>query len=230
MKILIAEDDPGSRRLLEKYLTAKGFDVMTAADGSEALHQFVAADPDMVLLDVNMPEMDGWAVLEEIREMSRIPVIMLTVRGSTADKVKGLSAGADDYVAKPFDLKEIEARIHAISRRTGSAERKDALIRVGELTIDDEAKEVKLGDDVVSLSPKEYELLHLLASRPGRVFSTKEILENVWSERIDSGCPEDVKKYIYYLRGKLECDPEHPSCIETVRGFGYKLVGHGPDR
>lgn len=194
-----------------------------AANGAEALTRFVADEPDCVLLDVNMPQMDGWTVLEEIRSMGETPVIMLTVRDSTLDKVKGLGSGADDYVTKPFDLYEIEARIGAVMRR-GGRQRHQGPVRIGAITIDDEAKEVRVDGSLVNLSPKEYELLRLLASKPGRVFATQEIVEAVWPERADEGTSEDVKKYIYFLRGKLERDPDDPRRIQTVRGFGYKLV------
>lgn len=195
-----------------------------APDGAQALEAFVARDPDVVLLDVDMPRMDGWQVLQEIRSMSSAPVIMLTVFDTTADKVRGLTEGADDYVTKPFDLVEIEARIRAVARRTGV---KAAQIRCGPVSIDDEAKEVRLHGRLVSLSPKEYDLLKLLASRPGRVFSNAEILQAVWPERTGEGTSEDVKKYIYFLRGKIEADPENPRLIQTVRGFGYKLSPSG---
>lgn len=221
MRILLAEDDPAARRLLAKYLTAKGFEVIDASDGAQALEAFVAHDPDAVLLDVNMPRMDGWQVLQEIRSMSSTPVIMLTVYDTTADKVRGLSQGADDYVTKPFDLVEIEARLRAVTRRAGF---KSKRVRCGPILIDDEAKEVRLHGRLVNLSPKEYDLLRLLASRPGRVFSNAEILQAVWPDRADEGTSEDVKKYIYFLRGKIEADPENPRLIHTVRGFGYKLL------
>lgn len=207
--------------MLAKYLTAKGFEVIDASDGAQALEAFVAHDPDAVLLDVNMPRMDGWQVLQEIRSMSSTPVIMLTVYDTTADKVRGLSQGADDYVTKPFDLVEIEARLRAVTRRAGF---KSKRVRCGPILIDDEAKEVRLHGRLVNLSPKEYDLLRLLASRPGRVFSNAEILQAVWPDRADEGTSEDVKKYIYFLRGKIEADPENPRLIHTVRGFGYKLL------
>jgi len=152
-----------------------------------------------------------------------VPVIMLTIRNSTDDKVRGLTEGADDYVTKPFDLKEIDARIQAVLRRA-RAQTGGAVIAVGPLVVDDEAKEVRLNGRPVALSPKEYELLRLLASRPGRVFSTQEILQAVWPERVHEGSAEDVKKYIYFLRSKLGDDRDGNGLIQTVRGFGYKLV------
>ncbi|HEY8495475.1 MAG TPA: response regulator transcription factor [Limnochordales bacterium] len=222
-RILIAEDDPSALRLLTKFLTAKGYETLTAADGREAWHSFLTHEPDLVLLDVQMPHMDGWSVLREIRSMSSVPVIMLTIRNSTDDKVRGLTEGADDYVTKPFDLKEIDARIQAVLRRA-RAKTAGAVITVGPIMVDDDAKEVRLNGRPVALSPKEYELLRLLASRPGRVFSTQEILQAVWPERVHEGSAEDVKKYIYFLRSKLEDDRDGNGLIQTVRGFGYKLV------
>lgn len=221
-RILIADDDDDARRLVVKYLTVKGFHITTAADGSEACRRVFSDEPDLVLLDVNMPQQDGWSVLQEIRAAAAVPVIMLTVLDSARDKVKGLTAGADDYITKPFDLKELEARIRAVLRRS-SPERKPEVHSVGQLTIDDKAKEVRCGDAVINLSPKEYELLRLLASAPGRVFSTREILRAVWPERVDESGPEDVKKYVYYLRNKLRELPESGPVVRTVRGFGYKL-------
>jgi len=221
-RILIADDDDDARRLVVKYLTVKGFHVSTAEDGSEACRRVFSEDPDLVLLDVNMPELDGWSVLQEIRSASLVPVIMLTVLDSARDKVRGLAAGADDYITKPFDLKELEARIRAVLRRAAPQYRSE-IQTVGNLTIDDKAKEVRFNDVAISLSPKEYDLLRLLASAPGRVFSTREILRVVWPERVDESGPEDVKKYVYYLRNKLRELPAPGPIVRTVRGFGYKL-------
>ena len=221
-RILIADDDDDARRLVVKYLTAKGYFVSTAEDGSEGGRRFYTEEPDLVLLDVNMPELDGWSVLQEIRSTHGVPVIMLTVLDSANDKVKGLAAGADDYITKPFDLKELEARIQAVLRRAAPKADRE-LLSIGRLTIDDKAKEVRLDGTLLNLSPKEYELLRLLASAPGRVFSTREILRAVWPERVDESGQEDVKKYVYYLRNKLRELPRGAPLVRTVRGFGYKL-------
>lgn len=226
MKILVAEDDPGARQLLKKFLTARSFEVIDAPDGSAALYRFAAADPDLVLLDINMPGLDGWSVLRQIRSMSDVPVIMLTVRDDARDKVRGLTEGADDYVTKPFDLAEIEARIHAVMRRVGATSA-PAWRQVGALTIDDEAKEVRVNGEPVRLSPTEYRLMCVLASRPGKVFSNEDIIEAVWPDQSDVKTAEDVKQYIYLLRNKIEPHPEQPSLIQTVRGFGYKLARPG---
>jgi DNA-binding response OmpR family regulator len=219
MRILIAEDDPSSRELLRRFLESKGHEVLLAANGLEALERFGSGGADLVLLDVMMPKLDGWAVLREVRKGSSVPVIMVTVKDATEDKVRGLELGADDYVTKPFDLRELEARISAVMRRVAPG----PVIEVGELLIDDERKEVRLRGEPVELSPKEYELLRLLASRPGKVFSHREILEKIWAGS-EFASSEDVKKYIYLLRNKIEEDPEEPRLILTVRGFGYKLA------
>lgn len=212
---------------MEKYLRARGHEVVLALDGREALTQLFSQEPDVVLLDVQMPERDGWEVLREIRAVSDVPVIMVTVRDATADKVRGLEEGADDYVTKPFDLKEIEARITAVLRRSrrGPQRERDLpdLLQVGPLQIDDRTKEVRLGDEPLRLSRKEYELLRLLCTQPGKVFSSQEILASVWPERPDATA-EDVKKYVYFLRGKLEKADGSGPRLETVRGFGYRLI------
>lgn len=228
MRVLLAEDDRASALLLQKYLQAKGYEVLHAADGSQALTRVLADAPDIVLLDVEMPERDGWEVLQEVRSISDVPVIMVTVRNATADKVRGLVAGADDYVTKPFDLKEIEARIAAVLRRYGATDEVEAgaKLNVGRLVIDDRAKEVRVGRTRLSLSPKEYQLLYLLCTEPGRVFGPEEILAAVWPERSDAN-GEDVKKYVYFLRQKLlRAGPGAPK-IGTARGFGYKIEPPG---
>ncbi|BAS28764.1 response regulator transcription factor [Limnochorda pilosa] len=220
-RLLIVEDDAASRSLLQRYLTAKGHTVEVAPDGRQALERYVAFEPDLVLLDCMLPERDGWEVLQELRRLGQTPVIMVTVRDSTSDKVKGLSLGADDYVTKPFDLQEIAARIEAVLRRTGASG--EHVYRCGDIVVDDERKLVEVAGRKVELSPKEYELLTLLISRPGRVFSSEEILNRIWPGKpYTSG--EDAKKYIHFLRNKLEEDPEHPTRILTIRGFGYKLA------
>jgi DNA-binding response OmpR family regulator len=219
MRILVAEDDATSLHLLRKFLEAKGHFVIPAMNGQEALEKFSKEKPDLLLLDVMMPKLDGWAVLQKLRESgAKTPVIMVTAKDSTDDKVRGFSTGADDYITKPFDLREVEARIEAVMRRVSHS----PYIQLGKLQIDDERKEVRLGDKLIELSPKEYELLKLLASKPGKVFSHREIIEAIWQDN-PYASSEDVKKYIYLLRNKLEDDVENPKLILTVRGFGYKL-------
>ncbi len=230
MKILVVEDDARSRDLLVRYLSAKGHAVGTAEDGSSALESVVSAEPDLILLDGNLPVMDGWAVLEALRKFSPVPVIMVTVRDATRDKLAGLGLGADDYITKPFDLRELEARIDAVRRRyqagapgPAAPAARAGVLRAGEVVVDDERKEVRVRGRTVSLSPREYEILRLLATRPGKVFSSAEVLAAAWPDR-EGAAVEDVKKYVHMLRGKLEDNPARPQLILTVRGFGYRLA------
>ncbi|WP_324715386.1 response regulator transcription factor [Carboxydochorda subterranea] len=253
-RILLAEDDESSARLLEKYLTARGYRVVRAEDGRMALQRFLEVEPDLVLLDVRMPEMDGWTVLSEIRSLSNVPIIMVTVHNQTTDKVRGLTGGADDYVTKPFDLPELAARIEAVIRRhqgapqpagaaaggstaaaggagspaalqeaTPAAATEERRWQAGSLVVDDRRKEVWVRGRRLHLSRKEYEVLSLLVQEPGRVYSTEEIVQRAWPERSDATA-EDVKKYVYLLRSKIEAHPERPVIIETVRGFGYRVA------
>ena len=229
MKVLVVDDDPDILNLLTHFWQGKDRDVRTARSGREALNLLAQEEPDLVILDVVMPEMDGWEVLRRIRERSQVPVIMLTGKDTPTDTAKGLLSGADDYVVKPFDLGELEARIVAVLRRYQAAgprsreEEAPEVIEVGDLVIDDVHKEVRHKGRAIRLSPKEYDLLRLLASEPGRVFSHNEIIEKVWQNKplITSS---DVIKYIYLLREKLEENPKKPKLILTVRGFGYKLA------
>jgi len=218
-RILICEDEPDIVDILRCFLSDQGYDVSTASTGRGALERFARDNPDLVLLDILLPDIDGWEVLAEIRKTSDRPVILLTALGRVEDKVYGLSLGADDYISKPFDLDEVRARIEAVLRRkppTGEA---------SQIEIDDIHKEVHVRGRSVFLSPTEYALLGLLASEPGRVFSTEEILEKVWPKERNpyAGAP-DVQKYTSLLRKKLEEDPAHPKLILTVRGSGYRLA------
>lgn len=222
MKILVVDDDPDIAGLLKHFLEAKGRCVQTAADGPQALELFRKESPDLVILDVMLPGMDGWAVLKRIREQSQTPVLMLTAKDTPTDAAKGLLAGADDYIAKPFDLAVLEARIAAVMRRYRAPPR-SSVLKVGHMEIDDGLKQVKVHGRLIALSPKEYELLKLLASEPGRVFSHQEIIAEVWQNK-PLVTSSDVTKYIYLLREKLEENPDNPKHILTVRGFGYKLA------
>lgn len=219
MRILIADDDRDSREILKTYFEAKGHQIVLAADGMEALHRFTDEKPDLVLLDIMMPKLDGWEVLHYIRTAGHTPVLMITAKDATEDIVTALSSGADDYIVKPFKLREVEARIAAVMRRVHPP----AHWRVGALEIDDAQKRVRLREQEIALSPKEYELLKLLASQPGRVFSDEEIIHHVWPEG-SLASATDVKRYIYLLRHKIEEDPKNPKVILTVPGFGYKLA------
>jgi DNA-binding response OmpR family regulator len=218
MRILICEDERDIADILSQFLIGEGYEVVVAADGNDAIRQFVALRPDLVLVDVMLPGKDGWEVLREIRARSTCPVIVLTALGGVENEVRGLSGGADDYISKAsFNLDRVKARIEAVLRRAAAPA--PAL----ELVIDDARKEVRLDGRPISLSPKEYALLTLLASESGRVFSSEEIRGRLWSAN-SYASPEDVQKYVYLLRKKFQDDPENPRIVLTVRGFGYRLV------
>ena len=219
MKVLIVEDDPEARLILAKYLASRGYEALEAEDGTQALEAFHRSEPDALLLDLMIPSPDGWEVLQYVRGQSSIPIVVITARDATDDVVKALQMGADDYITKPFKLREVEARLEAALRR-----HRPSVLKIGPLEIDDQRKEVRLRGERVELSPKEYELLKLLASEPGRVFSDREILERVWPEG-SLASSTDVKRYIHLLRRKVEEDPKQPKLILTVKGFGYKLAG-----
>ncbi|MCK4681958.1 response regulator transcription factor [Candidatus Bipolaricaulota bacterium] len=219
MRILICEDEPDIQVILGDFLTAEGYEVCIASTAAEGLRLFAEEEPDLVLLDLMLPDRDGWEVLQEIRRLSDLPVIMLTALGRVDDKVKALSSlKADDYITKPFELDEIKARIEAVLRRY-KPQRRDYSI-----FIDDTRKTVWIREREISLSPKEYSLLKLLASKPEQVFSSEEILAQVWSQKGGYASIQDVQKYVYLLRKKIENDPAHPEILLTVRGFGYQLA------
>jgi DNA-binding response OmpR family regulator len=221
--VLLIEDDAHVRDLLHAYFEAKGHSVNTAADGVEGLKAFNAGLPELVLLDVGLPRLDGWAVLEAIRASSAIPVVLLTALDETDDVVKGLAKGADDYLTKPFDIRELDARVQAILRRLDAPEVR-ASLEVGDIHIDDRSKTVTVRDLSLSLSPKEYKLLRLLASEPGRVFSSDEIIAHLWPDS-DRAAANDVKQYIHLLRNKLYRSADVGNPIENIKGFGYRLNG-----
>jgi DNA-binding response OmpR family regulator len=222
MKMLIVEDEPDILRLLQTYFRAKQHEVITACDGVEALEKFSATMPDVVLLDILLPGLDGWSVLDAIRTQSTVPVLLITGLDSPENAVKGLGLGADDFLRKPFQIDELEARIQAIMRRTRVID-DNQVLNVGPCRIDDRTKNVAIRGKKVALSPKEFELLKLLAKDPGRVFSHQQIIDHLWpdSNRADDN---DVKQYIHLLRNKIEPNPSQPCWIQTVKGFGYKLV------
>jgi two-component system response regulator MtrA len=222
MKVLVVEDDPDIRELLTLYFVAKDYTVETAHDGQEALIQFQRVKPDLMLLDVLLPKLDGWSVLTAVRAQSRVPVILLTSLDSTDDIIKGLSLGADDYLRTPFEIRELEARIQSVIRRLEPVE-EPKNITCGPIVIDERSKTVTISGDSVLLSPKEFYLLLLLARDPGRVFTNEEIIAELWGSG-SRATGTDVKQYVYQLRSKVERDPHLPKWIQNVKGFGYKLV------
>jgi len=222
MRVLLIEDDHLIQELLRAYFEAKGHAVSAAVDGVAGLKAFNAGLPELVLLDVGLPKLDGWAVLQAIRASSSVPVVLLTALDDTEDVVRGLAMGADDYLTKPFDVRELDARVQAVLRRLDPQE-KATSFEVGRIHIDDRSKTVTVGDSFLSLSPKEYKLLRLLASEPGRVFSSDEIIAHLWPDS-DRAAANDVKQYIHLLRSKLYRSADIGDPIENIKGFGYRLT------
>jgi DNA-binding response OmpR family regulator len=222
--VLVVDDEPIVREILERYLRREGFDVTTAADGKAAVDAFESSKPDLIVLDLMLPRIDGLEVFRRIRARNGTPVIMLTARGEEVDRVVGLDLGADDYVAKPFSPREIVARARAVLRRTRSGEAAEIEegLRFDDLEINPRAREVKVGGEVVALTPKEFDLLHLMASNPRRVFSRLQLLEELWDIAFE-GDPSTVTVHIRRLREKVEADPSHPRHLVTVWGAGYRF-------
>jgi DNA-binding response OmpR family regulator len=221
-RVLVVDDEPDIRRLLAELLRRAGHDVVEAENGRAGLRAFHASPPDLVVLDVSMPELDGWQTLERIRDLSDVPVLMLTARGDELERVRGLQAGADDYVVKPFGRQELLARVQAILRRSGSrtAETSDGYADE-RVEIDFGQRAVRYTGRDVSLTPLEFKLLTAFVRHPRQVLSRDQLLDLVWGDAYGvSG--DQVKLYVGYLRRKLDPDSPESVPIETVRGFGYR--------
>ena len=223
-KILVADDDLNICELLRLYLEKEGFEVVMAHDGEEAVAKFESEKPSLILLDIMMPKLDGWQVCRQIRQKSDCPIIMLTAKGETFDKVLGLELGADDYVVKPFDTKEIVARIKAVLRRSGPAGNAAGEVKevsYDKLTVNMTRYELKVDGKVVDAPPKELELLFHLASNPNRVFTRDQLLDEVWGFEY-YGDSRTVEVHIKRLREQLEGVSDQWS-LKTVWGVGYKF-------
>jgi DNA-binding response OmpR family regulator len=224
-RILLVDDDPTLSSLLSQYLRESDFDVFEAPTGQAGLRLAYNEHPDLVLLDVMLPGMDGWEVCARLRELSDMPIIMLTAKATEADKLRGFQLGVDDYVTKPFSFTELTARIQAVVGRTRDERKETGYIAHGEIVLDMDKYQASLAGRTLDLTPTEFRLLETLVRRKGRVASEKELVRVVWgSTRSD---PALVRRYILMLRKKLEVDPSSPVWIRTVRGFGYRL-GTGP--
>ena len=223
ISVLIVEDDRNIQELLQLYLEKEGYAVTVASDGGQGLAKFRSIKPDLVLLDVMMPVMDGWAVCKAIRADSQTPIIMLTAKGETDDKVTGLKSGADDYVTKPFEMKELLARVEAVLRRTGTAPAQESSRRLtfDKMTIDMDAFELIIDGKKVDTPPKEMELLFYLASSPNRVYTRNQLLDEVWGFDY-FGDSRTVDVHVKRLREKLEGVSESWS-LKAVWGVGYKF-------
>ncbi|HEV2591015.1 MAG TPA: response regulator transcription factor [Gaiellaceae bacterium] len=222
-RILVVDDDPDIRLLVRSLLERAGYDVQEAEDGKAALRAFYENPPALVLLDVTMPEMDGFQTLERLRDLSDVPVMMLTARSQELEKVRGLAAGADDYVAKPFGRQELLARVQALLRRSGGKTEVVEAYADELLEIDYAQRKVVVEGREVQLTPLEFKLLSAFVQNPGQVLSRDQLLEIVWGDPYGvSG--DQVKLYVGYLRKKLMPDSPDAAPIETVRGFGYRYA------
>jgi DNA-binding response OmpR family regulator len=223
-RVLVVDDEPIVRDVLVRYLRQEGFQVWTAPDGASALEVFADAEPDLVLLDLMLPRIDGFEVFRRIRARNGTPVIMLTARGDETDRIVGLDLGADDYIGKPFSPREVVARVRAVLRRAGGSETdgSEHVFRFDGLEIDPRTREVLVDGRPVELTPKEFELLHYLASEPRTVFSRLQLLDALWDVAFD-GDPSTVTVHIRRLREKIEPDPSAPRHLVTVWGAGYRF-------
>lgn len=225
-KILVIEDEANIAELLRLYLEKEGYETAVAGDGGAGVAAFEKEQPDLVLLDIMLPVMDGWQVLREIRNKSKTPVIMLTAKGETQDKITGLESGADDYITKPFEVKEVIARIHAVLRRFGDEEKSsDRVLKFDKLIIDMDSFELTVDGKKLDIPPKEMELLFHLASSPNRVFTRNQLLDEVWGFDY-FGDSRTVDVHVKRLREKLEGLSDKWS-LKTVWGVGYKFEVNG---
>jgi DNA-binding response OmpR family regulator len=224
MRVLIVDDEPMVRDVLTRYLNRSGFVTDSASDGEAAVAAFEASRPDLVLLDLMLPRVDGLSVFRSIRARAATPVIMLTARGDEMDRIAGLELGADDYVAKPFSPREVVARVQAVLRRQPSHDEpgvREQLV-FGDLQIDGLSREVRVGSRAIALTPKEFDLLYLMASHPRTVFTRAELLDQLWDLAFD-GDPSTVTVHVRRVREKIERDPSEPRRLVTVWGIGYRF-------
>ncbi len=223
-KILVIDDEETTLQLITILLERRGYEVIKATRADEGLRQAYRNQPDLVLLDIMMPDMDGWDVCKRMREMSDVPIIFLTARGETRDVVKGLEMGADDYVTKPYDNEELVARVRAHLRRSPRPNMSEELVfNNGEFRINFMNREVRVNNEVKHLTPKEFNLLGVLVRNAGRVVTRNELVTEAWGDEYADAI-DSLKLYIHYLRQKLEGDPNHPEYILTLRGVGYRFI------
>lgn len=225
-KILVVDDDPTLLRFLQDYLREEHYQVVAAANGNEALRQAYRERPNLVVLDVMMPGMDGWEVTARLRELSDIPIILLTAKSSESDKLRGFRLGVDDYMTKPFSFAELTARIQAVLNRARQNQSENHnLFTLGELQVDLDRREVRLAGETVTLTPTEFRLLEVLVRRQGNAVSEADLVREVWGAYRQENTAA-VRRYIWLLRKKIEPQPDEPRHILTVRGYGYRLQGN----
>lgn len=220
--ILVVDDKANIRAMVSDYLTEENFRVVSAENGAHALTLARQENPDLILLDIMMPRMDGYEFLQIYRKEHATPIILLTARLEETDKVLGLELGADDYITKPFGMRELVARIRAVLRRAGHDLSADEVLRAGEITLNRSSHEVTVNDQVVNLTPSEFDLLAFLMASPGRVYSRLDLLEKLQGTTFE-GVARTIDVHIRNLRIKIEPDPAHPRYVETVFGVGYRF-------
>lgn len=224
--ILICDDEKDIVNALKIYLSDPQYTIYEAFNGQEALDIISSNEIHLVLLDIMMPVMDGVSAMNRIRQISNVPVIMITAKSEETDMILGLNIGADDYITKPFQPMEVVARVRSQLRRylqLGSGTQKDAILKNGGIELDDRSKEVKVDGEQVMLTPKEYDILKMFMTYPGKVFSPKEIYENIWKEKTFGSDNNTVAVHIRHIREKIEIDPANPRYIKVLFGQGYKL-------
>ena len=221
-RILIIEDEIELSKVLSSYLEKANYQVMTAEQGDQGLDLWARKKPDLVILDLNLPGMDGLDIAREIRRKADTPIIMVTARVEETDRLIGLELGADDYITKPFSPREVVARVRAVLRRAGTSQESQDVLRLGSLEIDRSGHEVARDDQRIDLTPTEFKLLEVMASQPGRVFSRLQLLEATQDD-VYEGYERTIDAHIKNLRAKIEPDPRNPIFIETVFGVGYRF-------
>jgi len=221
--ILVVDDEKRILSLLKAYLEQQGFRVVTALNGSEAIYTARQEKPDLIILDIMMPEMDGYEFMRQHRKERETPIILLTAKVEEDEKVIGLELGADDYVTKPFSPRELTSRVRAVLRRTGQTPPQTEVLRVGDITLDRDSHLVTLNDRVIDLTPSEFDLLAALMSSPGRTFTRLELLDQI-QDTAFVGYERTIDVHIKNLRAKIEDNPRQPRHIETVYGVGYRFA------
>lgn len=223
-KILVIDDEETTVQLITILLERRGYEVIKAMRADEGMRKAYRHQPDLVLLDIMMPDMDGWDVCKRLREMSDVPIIFLTARGETRDVVKGLEMGADDYIIKPYDNDELVARVRAHLRRSPRPNMSEELVfNNGDFRINFMNREVRVRSEIKHLTPKEFDLLGVLVRNAGRVVTRNELVTEAWGDGYADAI-DSLKLYIHYLRQKLEVDPNRPEYILTLRGVGYRFI------